>query len=97
MKVGMSVFCQNYYQAERPDHEVYRDDLALAELAEPLGFDSLWAVEHHFSNYTMIPDVVQFPLAPRGQRKIVLLRGELARKRGADPAACPSNDDCFRF
>jgi alkanesulfonate monooxygenase SsuD/methylene tetrahydromethanopterin reductase-like flavin-dependent oxidoreductase (luciferase family) len=60
MKVGMSVFCQNYYQAERPDHEVYRDDLALAELAEPLGFDSLWAVEHHFSNYTMIPDVVQF-------------------------------------
>jgi hypothetical protein len=34
MKVGMSVFCQNYHQAERPDHEVYRDDLALAEHAE---------------------------------------------------------------
>ncbi len=60
MKVGVSIFCQNYYKAERPDHEIYRDDLALAELAEPLGFDSLWAVEHHFSNYTMIPDVVQF-------------------------------------
>jgi len=60
MKVGVSIFCQNYYKAERPDYEVYRDDLALAELAEPLGFDSLWAVEHHFSNYTMIPDVVQF-------------------------------------
>jgi alkanesulfonate monooxygenase SsuD/methylene tetrahydromethanopterin reductase-like flavin-dependent oxidoreductase (luciferase family) len=60
MKVGASIFCQNFYRTQRPDHEVYRDDLALAELVEPLGFDSLWAVEHHFSPYTMIPDVTQF-------------------------------------
>ena len=60
MKVGASVFCQNFYRTQRPDHEIYHEDLAIAELAEPLGFDSLWAVEHHFSPYTMIPDVLQF-------------------------------------
>jgi alkanesulfonate monooxygenase SsuD/methylene tetrahydromethanopterin reductase-like flavin-dependent oxidoreductase (luciferase family) len=32
----------------------------LAGLAEPLGFDSVWSVEHHFTDYTMCPDVLQF-------------------------------------
>src|SRR5216684_542887 len=60
MKVGASFFCQNYFRAEKPDWEVYREDLKLADMVEPLGFDSIWGVEHHFSPYTMIPDVVQF-------------------------------------
>jgi alkanesulfonate monooxygenase SsuD/methylene tetrahydromethanopterin reductase-like flavin-dependent oxidoreductase (luciferase family) len=59
MKVGVSLFFQNYFKAERPDREVYREDLALADLIEPLGFDSVWVVEHHFTPYTMIPDAVQ--------------------------------------
>ncbi|WP_344967888.1 LLM class flavin-dependent oxidoreductase [Salinactinospora qingdaonensis] len=42
------------------DEEVYRDELKLADLAEPLGFDALWGVEHHFTSYTMCPDVLQF-------------------------------------
>src|SRR5216684_8744448 len=60
MKVGASFFCQNYFRAQKPDWEIYREDLTLADMVEPLGFDSIWAVEHHFSPYTMIPDVVQF-------------------------------------
>ena len=60
MKVGASIFCQNFYRTQVPDPDIYREDLALADLAEPLGFDSIWAVEHHFSPYTMIPDVTQF-------------------------------------
>jgi alkanesulfonate monooxygenase SsuD/methylene tetrahydromethanopterin reductase-like flavin-dependent oxidoreductase (luciferase family) len=60
MKVGASIFCQNFFKTQVPDPDIYREDLALADLAEPLGFDSLWAVEHHFSPYTMIPDVTQF-------------------------------------
>jgi alkanesulfonate monooxygenase SsuD/methylene tetrahydromethanopterin reductase-like flavin-dependent oxidoreductase (luciferase family) len=60
MKVGASIFCQNFYRTQRPDPDIYREDLAIADLAEPLGFDSIWAVEHHFSPYTMIPDVTQF-------------------------------------
>jgi alkanesulfonate monooxygenase SsuD/methylene tetrahydromethanopterin reductase-like flavin-dependent oxidoreductase (luciferase family) len=60
MKVGASFFCQNYFRSEKADWEIYREDLKLADMVEPLGFDSIWGVEHHFSPYTMIPDVVQF-------------------------------------
>jgi alkanesulfonate monooxygenase SsuD/methylene tetrahydromethanopterin reductase-like flavin-dependent oxidoreductase (luciferase family) len=27
---------------------------------EPLDFDSIWTVEHHFTPYTMVPDAIQF-------------------------------------
>ena len=40
MHVGMTVILQNPEDA-RPGHEVYADDLKLADLAEPLGFDSV--------------------------------------------------------
>jgi alkanesulfonate monooxygenase SsuD/methylene tetrahydromethanopterin reductase-like flavin-dependent oxidoreductase (luciferase family) len=60
MKVGASFFFQNYFRAQKQDWEIYQEDLALAEMVEPLGFDSIWGVEHHFSPYTMIPDVLQF-------------------------------------
>jgi alkanesulfonate monooxygenase SsuD/methylene tetrahydromethanopterin reductase-like flavin-dependent oxidoreductase (luciferase family) len=59
MKVGLSVFMQNANN-QWSDYEVYCNDRRLADLAEPLGFDSLWSVEHHFTPYTMVPDVVQF-------------------------------------
>ena len=60
MKVGMFVAMQNHPNHAQADHDLYWDECRLADLAEPLGFDSLWAVEHHFDNYAMIPDVVQF-------------------------------------
>ena len=59
MHVGLSVIFQNPGRA-RADHEVYADDLRLARQAESLGFDSIWSVEHHFTDYTMCPDVMQF-------------------------------------
>src|SRR5690554_4419927 len=59
MHVGMTAIFQNPEDA-RPDQDVYADDLRLADLAEPLGFDSVWGVEHHFTDYTMCPDVLQF-------------------------------------
>ncbi|MDH3299703.1 MAG: LLM class flavin-dependent oxidoreductase [Acidimicrobiia bacterium] len=59
MHVGMSVIFQNPDGA-LPDSQVYAQDLALARLAEPLGFESIWSVEHHFTDYTMCPDVFQF-------------------------------------
>jgi alkanesulfonate monooxygenase SsuD/methylene tetrahydromethanopterin reductase-like flavin-dependent oxidoreductase (luciferase family) len=59
MRVGMATIFQNPRRARR-DRDVYRDDLRLADLAEPLGFDSIWGVEHHFTDYTMCPDVLQF-------------------------------------
>jgi alkanesulfonate monooxygenase SsuD/methylene tetrahydromethanopterin reductase-like flavin-dependent oxidoreductase (luciferase family) len=42
------------------DSDVYADDLELARMAEPLGFDSVWATEHHFTDYSMVPDPLQF-------------------------------------
>src|SRR5574338_857412 len=59
MHVGTAVIFQNPGAAP-PDHAVYTDDLALVDLAEPLGFESVWGVEHHFTDYTMCPDVLQF-------------------------------------
>jgi alkanesulfonate monooxygenase SsuD/methylene tetrahydromethanopterin reductase-like flavin-dependent oxidoreductase (luciferase family) len=59
MHVGMTTFFQNI---GRPmsDHDVYRHELSMADLAEPLGFDSIWGAEHHFDDYTMCPNVAQF-------------------------------------
>jgi alkanesulfonate monooxygenase SsuD/methylene tetrahydromethanopterin reductase-like flavin-dependent oxidoreductase (luciferase family) len=59
MHVGMAAIFQNPEQA-RSDREVWRDDLRLALMAESLGFQSLWGVEHHFTDYTMCPDVLQY-------------------------------------
>lgn len=59
MHVGYAPLFQNPENA-RSDREVYTEELRLAELAEPLGFDSVWSVEHHFTDYTMCPDVTQF-------------------------------------
>lgn len=59
MHVGMSVVFQNP-DRQLSDREVYLNDLRLADLAEPLGFESIWTVEHHFTDYAMCPDVMQF-------------------------------------
>jgi alkanesulfonate monooxygenase SsuD/methylene tetrahydromethanopterin reductase-like flavin-dependent oxidoreductase (luciferase family) len=52
MHVGYAPILQNPNHA-LSDAEVYRQELCLAEMAEPLGFDSIWTVEHHFTDYTM--------------------------------------------
>lgn len=59
MHVGYSPIFQNPHNA-RSDAEVYQAELGLAERAEPLGFESVWSIEHHFTDYTMCPDPVQF-------------------------------------
>src|SRR5205823_7844549 len=59
MHVGMAAVFQNTGRA-LSDRQIYLNELALADLAEPLGFESIWGVEHHFTDYTMCPDVVQF-------------------------------------
>jgi len=58
MHVGMSAFFQN--KSGLTDREVYQHELGMADMAEPLGFDSIWSAEHHFDDYTMCPNVAQF-------------------------------------
>jgi len=59
LKVGGAIIFQNPFN-ERSDYEVYQRELKIGDMYEPLGFDSIWSVEHHFDDYTMCPDVLQF-------------------------------------
>ncbi len=72
MHVGYATAIQNPNNA-LSDAEAYRNELRLAEMAEPLGFDSVWSVEHHFDDYTMVPDVLQFLTYMAGKTKHVKL------------------------
>jgi alkanesulfonate monooxygenase SsuD/methylene tetrahydromethanopterin reductase-like flavin-dependent oxidoreductase (luciferase family) len=42
-----------------PDTRLYEEELHLAGLVEPLGFDSYWAIDHHFSPYIMTGGALQ--------------------------------------
>ena len=53
MKVGIALNMLS--EPPRPDVAVVSDHLAMGDLAEPLGFDSLFALEHHFTGYAMSP------------------------------------------
>jgi alkanesulfonate monooxygenase SsuD/methylene tetrahydromethanopterin reductase-like flavin-dependent oxidoreductase (luciferase family) len=41
---------------ELTDEDLYHGELDLAVEAEALGYDSVWAVEHHFEDYSLCPD-----------------------------------------
>jgi alkanesulfonate monooxygenase SsuD/methylene tetrahydromethanopterin reductase-like flavin-dependent oxidoreductase (luciferase family) len=58
MDVGLAIIFQGT-DRRRSDLDVYRAEVRLGLLAEPLGFQSIWGVEHHFTDYTMCPDVLQ--------------------------------------
>jgi alkanesulfonate monooxygenase SsuD/methylene tetrahydromethanopterin reductase-like flavin-dependent oxidoreductase (luciferase family) len=59
MHFGVLSIFQNY-RDEHSDTEIVEGELALARLAEESGFDSYWAVEHHFFPYSMCPDNLQY-------------------------------------
>lgn len=73
MKVGVTFFFQNqidYFErwkdedfskpATYSNAQCYLDNLRLAEMCEPLGYDSLWTVEHHFGPYGLNSNPLQF-------------------------------------
>ena len=66
MKTGLSFFFMGTGK-KGTDRDVYRDEIALAEMAEPLGFDSVRATEHHFTDYSMVPNPLQFLAYMAGQ------------------------------
>ncbi len=72
MQVGMASIFQNP-DRRISDYDTYKIELRMADLAEPLGFDSIWSVEHHFTDYTMVPDVIQFLTYMAGRTKHIKL------------------------
>jgi alkanesulfonate monooxygenase SsuD/methylene tetrahydromethanopterin reductase-like flavin-dependent oxidoreductase (luciferase family) len=70
MRIGVHFNYQNFADWERfeargpgpaavPDQRIYEEELHLGGLVEPLGFDSYWAIDHHFSPYIMTGGAVQ--------------------------------------
>jgi alkanesulfonate monooxygenase SsuD/methylene tetrahydromethanopterin reductase-like flavin-dependent oxidoreductase (luciferase family) len=57
--VGLSVMFQGLAGPSQ-DRRAWRHNLAIADQAEPRGFDSVWTPEHHFSDYVMSPNPAQF-------------------------------------
>jgi alkanesulfonate monooxygenase SsuD/methylene tetrahydromethanopterin reductase-like flavin-dependent oxidoreductase (luciferase family) len=57
MKVGVAL--NMLHEHGRPDAAVVHEHLAEGDLVEPLGFNSLWALEHHFTGYAMSPAPTQ--------------------------------------
>ena len=59
MHVGHTAIFQNPGQAIS-DYQLYQEDMAIAKEAADLGFQSVWGIEHHFTDYIMNPNVTQF-------------------------------------
>jgi alkanesulfonate monooxygenase SsuD/methylene tetrahydromethanopterin reductase-like flavin-dependent oxidoreductase (luciferase family) len=74
MNCGIAMFFQGLGRADR---EVYRNEIRLGDLAEPLGYQAIWSVEHHFDDYTMVPDVTQFLTFWAARTKHVQLGSEV--------------------
>lgn len=55
------------------DAVVFSERMALGDLAEPLGFDSLFALEHHFTGYAMSPSPTQLLSYYAGRTKRITL------------------------
>jgi len=72
MKVGYAYICQNPHN-RASDRDCHRAERGLVELVEPLGFDSFWSVEHHFTDYTMVPDVLQLLSYVAGRTSRIML------------------------
>ncbi len=59
MDVGMMMAFTSYGWENCPDARVWDEELRLARLAADLGFDCLWSAEHHFNDYSFVPDNIQ--------------------------------------
>ena len=59
MDVGIQMVLATYGWQSMSDDQAWDEELRLARLADELGFDVLWAVEHHFNDYSFCPDNLQ--------------------------------------
>lgn len=85
MRVGLLMVFQNFMDSVT-DQQAYERDLHLAALAEPLGFDTVSGVEHHFFNYAMAPDPSQFlSYMAATTKRISLLTGAMILPWWRDP------------
>lgn len=58
MRVGFTIACQNGHK-DLSDAQLVREEVRMAEIADEVGFDVIWAPEHHFDWYSMTTDNLQ--------------------------------------
>ncbi len=58
MNLGVQLVIQNHEDYD--DREMFRQELRLAIEAEAMGYDIIWPVEHHFRDYSICPDNLQY-------------------------------------
>ncbi len=56
MDVGMMMIFASYGWDDIADDQVWDEELRLCEMAVDLGFNCLWSAEHHFNDYSFVPD-----------------------------------------
>lgn len=71
MKVGMTLQLTSF--GGKPDLQTYQEELSVGDMAERLGFDSIWTLDHHFTGYVMSPDPVALLMYVAGRTKRVQL------------------------
>src|SRR6185369_16810004 len=59
MNVGMMMVFASYGWENCSDAQVWDEEIRLARLAADLGYDCLWSAEHHFNDYSFVPDNLQ--------------------------------------
>jgi alkanesulfonate monooxygenase SsuD/methylene tetrahydromethanopterin reductase-like flavin-dependent oxidoreductase (luciferase family) len=87
MKVGTALSI--LAQPGRPDVALFNEHMALGDLAEPLGFDSLFALEHHFTGYSMSPSPLQLLSYYAGRTRRITLGPALSYCPGMTRSAWP--------
>jgi alkanesulfonate monooxygenase SsuD/methylene tetrahydromethanopterin reductase-like flavin-dependent oxidoreductase (luciferase family) len=59
MEIGHLNVMQNWHK-DLDDAQMYQGEIDLALAADRHGYDSLWCVEHHFEDYGLCPDNIQY-------------------------------------
>jgi len=59
MDVGIQMIFSTYGWKGMSDREAWMEEIRLARVADEVGFDVIWSVEHHFFDYSFCPDNLQ--------------------------------------
>ena len=83
MHVGLSTGFANHSRID--DTRFLREEMIQCLLAEELGFDSVWITEHHFSDYSIAPNPLQYLTWLAGQTKHIRLGTQVVVVPWHDP------------
>ncbi len=56
MNIGIEQVMQSWGWDNISDEQVYDEEIKIALMADELGYDDVWVVEHHFEDYSFCPD-----------------------------------------